>query len=433
MRTTWIARYSVCVLVLLAVAGVCYGDSAEVMPKGVFGASLESYFYFPITTRFDENGNEESVATDFNATLGSNIFPDLGLLEEALGLRPGSANIGTSVVSFKYDIHEEILNLHYGLTDRLTLGVKLPYAWATNHVKSRLDTTKATFGLNPLFGNPNVPQPINALPLIPLSLPLPNGQVVHGTPLTTAQVKDLLSGGLDVNGDGKVDIPGFKFKRFQSWSDEGMEDLEAGFRFQYLNTKDWRLAFTGGARFPTGRTNDPDDLNDLAFGSGTYALLFRLNNDYTGIKNLLLNTTIRYDLRLPDSSLQRIPRNVDEPLTRVREVVERDLGDSMELEGSARYQIFEGFALSFLYRYAFKVTKDDVRDSTGAHLSSLEDLTDWTYHMIRPGICYSTLPLFKQKKFPVPLTVSLEYENVFSGTNRFLKQEDFLLTLSVFF
>jgi len=193
------------------------------------------------------------------------------------------------------------------------------------------------------------------------------------------------------------------------------------------------LAFTGGGRFPTGRVNDPDDLVDWGFGSGTYGLLFRLNNDYTGIKDLLLNTTFRYDLRLPDTSEQRVPRSVNEPLTRIKTTVERDLGDIVELEGSAKYQLFDGFFLSCLYRYDFKVSTDDVTNRAGIHLGSLEDLSDWTYHLIRPGISYSTVPLFMAKKFPFPLIVSLEYENVFAGTNRFLKQESFVFTLQVLF
>jgi len=41
--------------------------------------------------------------------------------------------------------------------------------------------------------------------------------------------------------------------------------------------------------------------------------------------------------------------------------------------------------------------------------------------------------LFRKKKFPLPLRASIEYEDVFAGTNNFLKQQLFTLKLAVFF
>ncbi|MHC1744616.1 MAG: hypothetical protein AB9873_16515 [Syntrophobacteraceae bacterium] len=410
------------VLVLTAALSMCYADSAEVMPKGVFGATLENLIYLPMTTRYSGDGEVESVARDFNATLGSNIFPDLTLIEDAFGLPRGAANFGNSVVSFKYRAIEEILTLQYGLTDKLTVGARIPYGWVENDVSARLNTRRATVGINPFIGTPN--DPFGGAPFIPLAL--------GGIPLTTRDIKRLIGPGLDINGDGRVDIPGFGYKSFADWSNDGIEDLEVGFRYQYFKTDSWRLAFTGALRFPTGDANDPDNLVDIGLGNGIYTLMFRLNNDYTGIKNLLLNTTLRYELRMPDTCQQRVPISVDRPLTRDKEVVNRDTGDLLELEGSAKYQFYPGFFLSCLYRYGSKF-KDEVKGTSANVLKSLEDLTDWKYHLIRPGIAYSTLPMFMEKKFPVPLVVSLEYEDYFAGSNRFLIQNNFNIAISVFF
>lgn len=409
-------------LVLMGIAGLCYADSGEVMPKGVFGVTLENLLYRPMTKRYNENGDEESLATDFNATLGSNIFSDLSLIEAAFGMPAGSANFGKSVVSFKYRAFEQILTFQYGLTDKLTIGARLPYGWLENDVSARLNTKKATVGLNPFYGSPN--DPFGGAPFIPLAL--------GGTPLTSRDIKRILGPGLDINGDGKIDIPGYRYKPFGDWSNEGIEDLEVGFRYQYFKTDNWRLAFTGAVRFPTGEANDPDNLVDIGLGNGIYTALFRLNNDYTGIKNLLLNATLRYELRLPDTLEQRIPPSVDQPLSRIRESVDRDTGDLLEFEGSAKYDVYRGFFISCLYRYGSKF-KDDVRDDSGSHIKSLQDLTDWKYHLIRPGIGYSTFPLFMEKKFPFPLVISLEYEDYFAGSNRFFIQDNFNLSLSVFF
>ena len=82
---------------------ICHADNADVIPKGIIKASVNGKFYRPIDERFDDNGDEEPIAADFNATLGSNVFPALGSLETALGLPAGSANIGESIVSFEWE------------------------------------------------------------------------------------------------------------------------------------------------------------------------------------------------------------------------------------------------------------------------------------------------------------------------------------------
>jgi len=325
----------------------------------------------------------------------------------------GSANIGRSVVSFKYDFNITELSFAYGLTDRLTVGVFIPYWWVTNNVKSRLDTSRATVGKNAAINS-----------LAPLSVP---GTV----PLTKEDVIQLLGKGLDINGDGKIDIPGFGFKRFGTWSDSGLSDIEAVFKYQYLKTENWRLAFGNGVRFPTGNMDDPDNLVDYARGTGAYALLFRLYNDYMPVKNLVLNATIRYDHYFSNTRTLRIPENPDQPITSNKEDVTRKFGDVTELETSGTYAFKKGFNFTVLYKYGF-AQKNDVEGKRG-NITSLEDETDYTEHVFLAGLSYSTIPLFLEKKFPLPLTATLAYRNRFAGSNNILKSQYIALGLDFFF
>ena len=392
-----------------------YADSAEVLPKGVSRANFTGNFYFPIDKRFGPDGDTEDVATDYNSALNTNVFPELAMVEKAFGMPTGSANIGDTVVSFDYKLDDYIFNLNYGLTDKVTVGIKIPfYRNKTDIHTAKLDTARATVGKNTELNT-----------IAPLEIP---GTV----PFTTEDIKNLLGRGVDINNDGSIDIPGYGYKRFKTWSSTEIADIELGFRYQYLKTDNWRLAFTGGVRFPTGNVDDPDNLIDLGFGSGAYALLFRLNNDYTGIKNTVLNFTMRYDVVMPDKQTKRIPDNVNQPITRNKENVERNLGDIVELEASGDYEFLKGLSGSMLYRYGFK-QKDSISGDKGFSYSSLEDETDWTYQAFIVGITYSTLPLFIEKKFPVPLKASLSYENDFAGSNNFLKQQLITFELTAFF
>jgi hypothetical protein len=414
---------------------IAYADDAIVLPRGVSRVSIASNFYLPIDKRYGPDGKVEDIAIDFNTSFDSRVFPALAPLNPLVG---GTASLGDTDVSFDFDITILYLDAAYGITDRLTVGMRLPYWWVTNTVRGSLNSgpgSSANVGLNPFFGRPGQP------PLIPLAR--------GGVPLTTEDVQQLL-------GPGLPGIPGFGFERFGSFSDHGLGDLEAGFRYQYLRTDTWLLAFTGGARFPTGRVDDPDNLTDYGFGSGAYALLFRLNSDYaisslwrrtrdaiaeealggrapgTAPGTVVVNGTIRYDLVLPDKQVKRVPDNVNNPLTANKENVSRDLGDIIELEVSAKYNFLTGLTFSSLYKYGFKL-KDDVSGKKGFAYSSLEDETNYTEQVFIVGLAYSTFPLYVQKKFPLPITTALSYRNRFAGSNNLFKSEYIGLGLEVLF
>ena len=431
------------VLMAICTATVLYADDADVLPKGVFRALQSGQFYAPIDRRFDPDGNVEDVAADFNAALNSNVFPALAPLDPFV---PGLPSIGDSIVSFKYDLQYMDIDLHYGLTDRVTVGVQIPYRWIKNRVKARVNSapgSSANVGKNPCFGVAGCPFGA-ATPLVPTSL--------GGVRLSTEDVQGLLGPGLDINADGRVDIPGFGYKRFQTYSGNGLGNIGAGFRYQYLRTEDWRLALTSGVRFPTARLDDEDNLTDAAFGLGGYNIFFHFNNDYIlsnlwtrhtpseAIKTgelaptgtLVVNGTFRYELRIPYKQTMRITSDPNNPISRNKERVDRDIGDGFEYEGSLKYTLFKGVSFSALYKFGFKL-KDRVSGNKGFNYESQERETPATEHIAITGLTYSTVPLYLGKKFPVPMTISFNYRNRFLGSNNLQKAQYYNLVISVFF
>jgi Putative MetA-pathway of phenol degradation len=406
-RITFVVLFPV--LLFLIPLNFSYADDAVVLPKGVFKTKMKGKFYFNVDEKYGPGGDIEGVADDYNAVLDSSVFPDLSLVEAGFGLPPGFANIGRSVIDFDFDFNLYEFDLYYGLTDRLSIGIHIPYWDVKNNVDARVDNTNATVGANPFLGTPG--DPFGGAPMIPVAL--------GGVPLTTDQVQNLL-------------VEQFGYKRVESWSGRGLSDIEVGFRYQYLKTDNWRLAFTGAVRLPTGEEDDLDDLMDYALGKNAYALLFHFNQDYIGIKNLVLNTTFRYDLYLPDKETLRILYDVDKPITPYKEKVDRDYGDIVELEVSGTYEFIQGWQVSLLYKYAFAF-ETDIDGDMGYAYSSLEDETDCSEHVGIIGLSYSTIELYKQKKFAVPLTASISYRNRFAGSNNSLRSEYISLGLDFFF
>jgi hypothetical protein len=386
---------------------LAYADSAEVLPKGVSRVRLNGQFYFPVDERYDPDGTPEDVAADYNTTFDSSVFPALALVEAGFLMPPGSANIGNSVVDFEIEWQELDFFYELGVTDRLTVGIHIPYWWNKTDVKeARLDTTNATVGMSATGAGLGAP-------LVPLAGGGPFGDAV---PLTTEDVQKILGAGLDINGDGTIDIPGYGYERFDTWSDSAFSDIEVGCRYQYFKTENWRLAFTGAVRLPTGKVDDPDNLVDTEFGEGVWAGLFQFQNDYIGIKNLVLNASFRYELKFPKEEELRVPDDVNQPITRNRERVDRDLGDVIEFEVEGTYEFLEGLSLSLLYEFEYGF-QDHVSGDLGFNYDSLEEETDFRSHIGIIGLHYSTIPLYQKKKFPVPLDFFVKYRNRFAGKN----------------
>lgn len=422
-----VKRIFIAVLLILfcseGVSSVTYADNAEVLPKGRFSVSVESEFYIPYEHRFNPDGDVEDIATDFNATLNNDLIDGLDTLGGIFGLAPGVANVGESIVDFELQYSVVHHLFQYGLTDKLTVGVHVPYWRARNKVKAFVDSSAANMGKSALA------QTNLGIPFVSMAAD-PFGDAER---LNTEDIQDFLGGGMDINGDGIIDVAGLGYKRFKSWSDEGIGDIEAGFRYQYLKTKNWRLATTIAARFPTGEIDDPDNLVDFrAWGSGTYSMLFYFHNDFTGIKNHVFDATFKYDLILPQTEEWRVLNNVNQPLSSNRERVDIDIGDIMEINVSDNYTVLKGFNASLLYSYRFKL-KDRVSGDMGFVYEALEQESRLKEHNINIGLSYSTIPLFIEKKFPIPMNGDIAYRYRFAGSDNAVKSQYISFGLSVFF
>ncbi len=413
-----------CIAVLV---GVCFlamatgvvADDATVLPKGVFNVSIDSKFYFPIDKQFGPDGNKEDLAVDLNGVLDKSVFPALRVFEQPsplppfLQLAPGeTANVGETEVDYELHIQQYDFYFTYGLTPKLTIGTKIPFIRARNDVETDLDTSDANIGKNPLVPGG----------FAPLSFP--------GTePLTRNDVQNLV-------------VDEYGFSRVNNWSKNDFADIEIGARYQYFNNEWWRLAFTGGFRLPTGDEDDPDDLTDYAFGSGAWALLANFNQDFLGFRDygLELNATFKYEWYFEDKPEKRVPSvlqedGVNQPLIpkENKESVDRDIGDVIKLDLEGRYEIVQGLSVSLFYRY-LKSFRDHIRGGNREDLdyNELQKETNEKDQQYRIGLTYSTIPLYAEKKFPVPMTAKVYYRNRFDGEN-VLKSEYIGAILSIYF
>ena len=374
---------SACLGLVTTYPGLLYSDSAEVLPQGVSRIQVKYSYYQPVENLFNEDGIKEGVDSPFNMTLYADLIG-------------GSASsvIGDSVVDFEYVYRDLIIDYYYGLTDNLTIGVKIPYYW--NETK-----------INELtVDNSGADSPYDMYP------------------------PETLTAGLLA----ALEAPPFEYKPLETWSASGLSDIELRARYKYHDDGDFRLAFTGGLRLATGDTDDPDNLIDTDFGSGANAVLIQFNNDYIGVENLTLNLTVSYDLVLPEKEEVRVPAFPGQAMmySAQKENVDKDLGDILRTSIAGDYSFSKTFSAGLKYEYASK-QKDKVDGDLGLLYSELEEGTDWTSQTLIVNITYSTVQTYLDEKTGIPMDVFFEYESVFDGKNGVLEQEILSIGCSLYF
>ena len=395
-------------LIILLIASLLFpvhatvADDAMVLPHGVFHVSVDARFSLPITERFTPSGGTEALATDFNRNLNSTVFRDLQLVEAAFRLPAGSATFGRSVVDFERHIQIYTLQAGYGLTDRLSLGVRVPYWTQDNQVKAVLDSRTATVGFNPA---------------------VPGGVAPLGVPGTRPPTTEDIQAFLERLG----------FRRVQDWSDASFGDSFGGLKYQYYRSEHWRLAATGRVRFPTGRWDDPNNLVDYPTGFAAWGLGMALHQDVVWQRpglaqrlgvltagEFLLNTTFHYEAIFPDDKPFRVCP-IHQPICPDFDPhVHRDVGDIVEAEIAATVGLLPGLTITPMYTYTHKF-QDHFRGDRGFNYGLLKAETDGDTQNLDLRLAYNTALLFAQKRFPVPLSLSLRYIDRLAGNNNRLR------------
>lgn len=387
----------------------CQAEDAMVLPKGRFMTCLDFQIYPSWSKQYNDQGNEEDLDVDYNRDLDKQVIPALAGFETPV-ISAYKASLGHSIVDFKKESVITNILLSYGVTDKFSLGLKVPYWNFTTKVKTALDNSTATVAKNPAY-SPSLPTSPSNSPLVP-KYAVTQAQFDALSKLTRDDILNLLSDGIpDLGPAGK----GYGYKRLETWSDSGLGDIDLALKYQYLKNSLWRLGLQGGVRFPTGQEDDPDNLVDYGFGGGSYDLFLALQNDYIGFKNLVLNGSIRYTNQLPDNTVLRTPKDINQPLTDNKDLVDRDQGDILEMEFSTIYSFPAGFGLNATYG-AFMKAQDSVKGASG-HFTSLEAETSQIGHTFLVGASYNNISRFQQKKAWVPFQVSLSYWDRFAGRN----------------
>jgi hypothetical protein len=183
---------------------------------------------------------------------------------------------------------------------------------------------------------------------------------------------------------------------------------------------------------PTGQKNDPDDLADLGvFGITAFepAVVF----NYVPWRKIRLAAKASFKFVAPDKSEVRVPGSEGDILPGIesKEIVSRNIGDSLTVGGAANLAIGNYFSIAGGYEITSK-GKDSYSGSRGARYDLLAKDSSSLAHKIKGGVSFDTISLYQRKKNFPPLKVDYEIINTIAGknTDRQIVNE---LSLTMFF
>lgn len=331
-----------------------------------------------------------SAVADFNADLAE-------LFEELKQVSPeayNELNFGEYEAQGYANVKVNGAGLAWGITDRLTAYGSFP--WYKAQVKLEVARTK---GNNYQSVSRTIEQTGNSsssniiAQMAPL-LPDINGGVVQG--IVTNELN---------------------YEPLGDWQAEGMGDIEFGVLYRLTDWDSSGLAVSGGIVLPTGRQDNPNMLQDFAFGDGQTDLFtefgggFRLNDTPWNF-----NSFLRYTYQFGHNRLMRIPDSEEAPYGDQNTLFKEKLGNMIDwrLEGSYDYSSWLRFSGGYAYNHIGMANYQ----SSYAEANRIHALeTERTQNIIRAGVHFSTVPLYQAGDFALPFAANLGFQKIMSGMN----------------
>lgn len=184
---------------------------------------------------------------------------------------------------------------------------------------------------------------------------------------------------------------------------------------------------------PTGQKADIDKIVDIPGGDGQTDIGVGINHDIYIGQYVTFSTGLSYTAQLADTVERRVPEQRKSTVSEEKDNnIQRDLGDILTAQAGAGIN-YRGVSFGAGYTLGYK----DGDKYTGSKYES--NRYEWlgkdsiqNMQALTGKIGYDTITLFKEKKFPAPLAVSITYTTLLSGKNM-VKDPLTVLDFNMFF
>lgn len=395
LKTSYLSVFTL--LFSLNIANAHYYDT---LPKGVRLFAYRLVQTEKIKSSFDDSGKKSSFQfnIDANTDTLSGVNDTLDLIFSTIAKNSGgSYSLGSYQISGESQVKVQGTGFGYGITNKITAFVSIPHYQAQTNISFK--RTKA--------GNENsVADKINSNNQSDSSTALAQIVSAAGT-INGGTTLGEITQGILVNGLG--------YKPVGNWTGQGLGDMELGALYRLHKSSNYGLATGAGIVVPTGRTDDPDILQDTGFGDGQFDIYAEFGGGRHLRRNWFLNASTRYTYQMAGKREFRIPYGSG-LITSRKEDIRFKLGNELKFTADTEYSINDWVSLMFGYELTMQEKSRFYSSDAGAN-SYMAENTDKTQHQFFASAELSSITPFLKKKFLLPAKIQFTYRSTIAGRN----------------
>lgn len=208
----------------------------------------------------------------------------------------------------------------------------------------------------------------------------------------------------------------YQYQPLGKWKATAFGDAELGFMYQLRKWRNAGALISMGAVAPTGRKDNPDILQDISFGDGQWDAFYEFGGGYAFNSEWSVDVWSRLTYQFPYKAIVRLPDSATFPVSKNKGEATIKLGNKISGNTQLGYSFSDEFSTGLVYGIEY-TEKSDYRSSNPLADKILESDTEKVSHTARVNFNYSTISLYKAKKFFLPFGATLAGQSVFAGKN----------------
>lgn len=214
-------------------------------------------------------------------------------------------------------------------------------------------------------------------------------------------------------------VNGLGYDEVGDWQGEGLGDVELGIMYNFLTTNKYGLLLSGGTVAPTGRTDDPDIIQDINFGDGQWDIFTEFGGSYHLSSKFVFNSFYRYTYQFATDKSLRVPYSADVNFGDEKQSYKEKLGNKSLFHLSTDYYVNDWILFNAAYEYeSIDEAQYTARNTDYSYSENyLAASTGSETHNVRLTSEFTTVGLYQQKKFVLPAAVKFIYQTMLEGTN----------------
>lgn len=208
----------------------------------------------------------------------------------------------------------------------------------------------------------------------------------------------------------------YQYQPLGKWKATDFGDAELGTMYQ---VKKWRNAgalINFGVVVPSGREDNPNILQDIAFGDGQWDAFYEFGGGIQVTPDWSLDNWTRFTYQFPSNEIVRMPDSNAFLITRNIGEAKIKLGNKYQTNFQGNYQLTDLWSTSLLYSLEYVEPTDYISSNPRAD-NILEENSEKISHIGRINLGFSTLSLYQQKRFFMPMNLNLAIQSIFAGKN----------------